>query len=140
MKKIKYQRYALILFLLDYMCTGNGWKFIYHSVYLSFYLGVWNYVCLFCLCFSLHIFFSVMIMCVRLREGENKMYFPSCRSYLRRPNDICSPRHIITSNNCLSFSKNNLSYRFFLFRMLFTRFIHGSSQLVMTFIFLQGNV
>lgn len=68
---------------------------------LSLHICGWNYVCSFFLFPILRIFFSVMIMCVRLREKKPKSIFkfPSCRSYLRRPNNISSLRHVITSNN-----------------------------------------
>lgn len=49
---------AMILFLLNYMCKGNGWKFIHHGVYLSLYLGGWNGImCVYSICFLVYTYF-----------------------------------------------------------------------------------
>ena len=107
---------------------------------LSLHVCGWNYVCSFFLFSILRIFFFCNDNVCQVERKKPKFIFkfPSCRSYLRRPNNISSLRHVITSNNNFFSSKNNLSYIFFLSRMLFTHFIHGSSQPVMTFVFLQG--
>ena len=82
--------------MLNYICREKGWKFTYQGIYY-WYMWMGRIMYVYYFFYSTYIFL-IMILCVSLREKKIIFKISSCRSCLRRPKNISSLRHVITSN------------------------------------------